>query len=184
MLHSVYCLKGCDRVKTHSRTLYGPNIQANYPVENSKHIPGLIHHCQKSPQPHPLSLCKCETNMFYLVCSVSVLPATIALPNSLARHIQSTWMRSAMTDPCLFHATLFSASAHMDGLQGIHNNPLTIFHQLQALKLLRGRLRRPDFRPNYGIIATVLALQFFNVLYHSSRFIIARNIANIMIDGH
>jgi hypothetical protein len=55
----------------------------------------------------------------------------------------------------------------MDGLQGIHNNPLTIFHQLQALKLLRGRLRQPDFQPNYGIIATVLALQFFNVLYHS-----------------
>ncbi|KAL2809144.1 hypothetical protein BJX63DRAFT_371595 [Aspergillus granulosus] len=133
---------GGSTSKTHLRTLYGPGIQIDYPVRDSTYIPGLIHH----------------------FCSVCILPATVALPNSLARHVQSTWMRSALSDPCLFHSTLFSASAHMDGLQGIANNPRTICHQLQAVKLLRERLRQPQFRVNYEAIGTVLGLGFFDMV--------------------
>ncbi|KAL3456239.1 hypothetical protein BJX64DRAFT_271079 [Aspergillus heterothallicus] len=131
-----------SKAKAHLRTLYGPEIRTSYPVRDSKYIPALIHH----------------------FCSVLVIPATAALPNSLARHVQSTWMLSALGDPCLFHATVFSASAHMDGLLGISNNPRTIYHQLQAVQLLRKRLIRPHFRVNYETIGAVLGLGYFDIV--------------------
>lgn len=72
-------------------------------------------------------------------------------------------MLSALVDPCLFHSTIFAASAHIDGLLGIFNNPRTIYHQLQAVQLLRQRLTQPHFRVNYETIAAVLGLGYFDV---------------------
>jgi hypothetical protein len=51
----------------------------------------------------------------------------------------------------------------MDGLFGIPNNPRTIHHQLQAVRLLRERLTQPGFRANYETIGAVLGLGFFDV---------------------
>ncbi|KAJ5358518.1 uncharacterized protein N7496_010931 [Penicillium cataractarum] len=73
-------------------------------------------------------------------------------------------MLSAMHDPCLFHSTLFAASAHLDGLFGIADNPRTIYHQLQAVKLLRERLTQPHFRVNYETIGAVLGLGYFDIV--------------------
>ncbi|KIA75973.1 hypothetical protein HK57_00229 [Aspergillus ustus] len=84
-------------------------------------------------------------------------------------------MRSASTDPCLFHATLFSASAHLDGLQGITDNPRTIFHQLQAVRLLSERLRQPHFRVNYATIGAVLGLGYFDMVIKNVDGVLAHN---------
>jgi hypothetical protein len=51
----------------------------------------------------------------------------------------------------------------MDGLLRIANNPRTIYHQLQAVKLLRERLKHPQFRVNYETIGAVLGLGYFDV---------------------
>lgn len=51
----------------------------------------------------------------------------------------------------------------MDGLFGIAENPRTIYHQLQAVKLLRERLRQPHFRVNYETVGAVLGLGYFDV---------------------
>ncbi|CEO58448.1 hypothetical protein PMG11_03172 [Penicillium brasilianum] len=144
---------GDSNTKTNLRTIYGPEICIDYPVRDSKYIPGLLHH----------------------FCSVLVIPATAALPNSLARHVQSIWMRYAMHDPCLFHSTIFSASAHLDGLFGIAENPRTIYHQLQAVKLLRERLRQPHFRVNYETVGAVLGLGYFDILIGNADGVQAHN---------
>jgi hypothetical protein len=51
----------------------------------------------------------------------------------------------------------------MDGLLGRANNPRTIYHQLQAVRMLRERLTQPNFRVNYETIGAVLGLGYFDV---------------------
>jgi hypothetical protein len=70
-------------------------------------------------------------------------------------------MIRAMADPCLFHATLFCASAHLDLLQGQPHSRTTFFHQSCAMMALRERLKGGKIC--YETAATGLALVYYNV---------------------
>jgi hypothetical protein len=72
-------------------------------------------------------------------------------------------MRHAMVDPCLFHSTLFSASAHIDNLHNVPESRQTTYHSMQTVRLLRQKLEDPITRGNYETAAAALALALFNV---------------------
>lgn len=68
-----------------------------------------------------------------------------------------------MSDPCLFHSTLFGASAHIDSLFNAPESRRTTYHGMQAVGLLRQMLHDQDARGKYETAASVLTLALFNV---------------------
>jgi hypothetical protein len=83
--------------------------------------------------------------------------------NSLACHLKTTWMRHAFTDPCLFHATLYTASAHLDASRGETNNIVTLFHHTEIIRLLNQRLTHSGTELDDTTIAAVVPLAYFEV---------------------
>ncbi|KAL3485442.1 hypothetical protein BJX62DRAFT_38338 [Aspergillus germanicus] len=124
-----------------ARILYGLSFEFDYPVPYRNDLPLLISH----------------------FTSDSLLPLVVSQADSISVHIQTTWMRRAMNDPCLFHATLFCASAHIDGLRFQPHSRRTMYHQLQAVKLLRERLADVSGPINYELAATALSLCYFSM---------------------
>lgn len=98
-----------------------------------------------------------------LVVTSANLPPEIALVNSLKQHMGSVWVQHAMADACLFHATLFSASASIDILMGRQNNTVTLYHQTSTIRMLSERLNQETPLLNYGTLGSVLPLVFYNV---------------------
>ncbi|KAL2825243.1 hypothetical protein BJY01DRAFT_256308 [Aspergillus pseudoustus] len=96
-------------------------------------------------------------------CSFSLSPISPTVPNSLAVHLRTAWMRHAMVDPCLFHSTLFSASAHIDNLRDSAESPRTTYHSMQTVRLLRQKLDDHNSRGRYEVAGAVLALALFNM---------------------
>ncbi|KAL1963406.1 hypothetical protein VTN77DRAFT_8422 [Rasamsonia byssochlamydoides] len=62
----------------------------------------------------------------------------------MAYRLQTVWMRNAFADACLFHTTLYAASAHLDALCGRTNNPVTLSHQTAVIQLVNRRLASED----------------------------------------
>ncbi|KAL4789311.1 hypothetical protein BDV19DRAFT_374326 [Aspergillus venezuelensis] len=66
--------------------------------------------------------------------------------DSLAHHLRSSWIRHAMADPCLFHATLYAASAQLDTLRDMTAagsaapNPVTLYHQTETIAAVNRRI--------------------------------------------
>jgi hypothetical protein len=85
------------------------------------------------------------------------------MTDSLAHHLRSHWMQTAMTDPCLFHATLFSASASIDMLRGQQGTTLTLYHQTWAIRLINERLAQREPVLTYGTLGAVIPLLYYNV---------------------
>lgn len=54
-------------------------------------------------------------------------------PKSMAYRLQTVWMRRSIGDPCLFHATLYAASAHLDVFFGVLDSNIGD-HQCIALR--------------------------------------------------
>lgn len=71
-----------------------------------------------------------------------------------------------MSDPCLFHATLFGASASIDMLQGQQITTRTLYHQTWAIRLLNERLAQTEPVLNYGTLGAVIPLLYYNVSIH------------------
>ncbi|OJJ67026.1 hypothetical protein ASPBRDRAFT_200631 [Aspergillus brasiliensis CBS 101740] len=92
------------------------------------------------------------------------LPSDTAGTNSLSHHLRSEWMKHAMTDPCLFHATLFSASASIDMLRGQHNTAVALYHQTWAIRLLNERLAQPEPVLTYATLGAVIPLLYYNMV--------------------
>ncbi|PYI24423.1 hypothetical protein BO99DRAFT_455341 [Aspergillus violaceofuscus CBS 115571] len=114
------------------------DLQPTYPIEPRPHIPGLIRFFQEQ-----MGLAALQVEM-----------------NSIAYHLRSSWIRHALTDPCLFQATLYTASAEMDamhGAQGTAPNYATLYHQTNAIRLLNCRLVRGGSMDD-ATIASVLLL--------------------------
>jgi hypothetical protein len=72
-------------------------------------------------------------------------------------------MQHAMSDPCLFHATLFSASASIDMLRGQQNSSRTLYHQTWAIRLINKQLAQTEPVLNYGTLGAVIPLLYYNV---------------------
>ncbi|KAL4868868.1 hypothetical protein BDV12DRAFT_90933 [Aspergillus spectabilis] len=118
--------------------LLGPALKFGFSIPNQSYIPELL-------------------NLFRLL-----LPTAAAQPNSLSIHIHTTWLRRAIADPCLLHSTLFGASTYLDSLQKVSRSSRTIYHQLEAIKILRRRLAKASSQVTYEQAASVLALSYFS----------------------
>ncbi|RAH51174.1 uncharacterized protein BO95DRAFT_458528 [Aspergillus brunneoviolaceus CBS 621.78] len=114
------------------------DLQPSYPIEPKPYIPGPIRFFQEQ--------------MGLAALQVEV--------NSIAYHLRSSWIRHALTDPCLFHTTLYTASAEMDamrGTQGTTTNYATLYHQTNTIRLLNRRLVHGGLMDD-ATIASVLLL--------------------------
>lgn len=116
------------------------DAQASYPVPTQKHMPMLLH-------------------SFIETFGMAPLPVE---DGSLASLLRTDWVSRAIVDPCFFHATLFSASAHLDAFQGKAQNEMTLYHYSMALKLLREKLASPGGTLDEGTIACIPPLVFFS----------------------
>jgi hypothetical protein len=82
---------------------------------------------------------------------------------SSAYLMQSTWMKSALNDPCLFHATLFAGSSCFDLLRTEKQSPITLFHQTEAIRIINQRLSNPTWALKDSTILAITPLALFSV---------------------
>ncbi|KAL4874383.1 hypothetical protein BJY04DRAFT_17498 [Aspergillus karnatakaensis] len=98
-------------------------LRLPYPIETKPYMPSLV---QSFQDRMGLSELAVETD-------------------SLAYHLRSSWIRHAIADPCLMHATLYAASAHLDALRDTtaanpSTNPVTLYHQTETIAAVNARL--------------------------------------------
>ncbi|KAL2807904.1 hypothetical protein BJX63DRAFT_410930 [Aspergillus granulosus] len=88
-------------------------------------------------------------------------------PKSIAYQMQTVYIRQSLTDPCMFHATMYAASAHLDAARNDYDNPITLYHQTQTLHLVQQRIAQSQDGTDEGLdgaIAGVIPLAFFTYL--------------------
>ncbi|KAL4887250.1 hypothetical protein BJY04DRAFT_212294 [Aspergillus karnatakaensis] len=122
-----------------SWALHAPDLPASFPITARWYMPRLIKHF-------------CEG------LGVSHLPVD---RNSTAWHIQTHWLQGALSDPCLFHATLYAGSSHFDLQRGQGPSSITLFHQSEAIRLLNERLSDPNSAADDRTIVAVTPLAMF-----------------------
>jgi hypothetical protein len=103
---------------------------------------------------------------------MSVLPVPT---RSVAYGLQTTWMLHAFNDACMFHATMFAASAHLDAFRDKRNNVVTMYHQTETIRLVKERLLRSERAVDDVTIAAVIPLAFFAVVAPNPSFIFSSN---------
>ncbi|EFE34133.1 uncharacterized protein ARB_07084 [Trichophyton benhamiae CBS 112371] len=72
--------------------------------------------------------------------------------------LRNIWMTTSLTDECMFHATLYAASAYLDLLRGQSGNVITLYHQTETLRLLSSQLAVPNLQVTDALIAVTMAL--------------------------
>ncbi|KAL4962598.1 uncharacterized protein BDV14DRAFT_202597 [Aspergillus stella-maris] len=80
--------------------------------------------------------------------------------DSVALNYQTSWLGFAASDPCLFHATLYLASAQLEWFRNSltpTGGSITIHHHMQAIQLLNPRIASGAV-PNDNTIAVVVLL--------------------------
>jgi hypothetical protein len=85
---------------------------------------------------------------------------------SIAYQMQTIYVRESLSDPCMFHATMYAASAHLDAARNDRDNPITLYHQTETLHLVRKRIAQSQDGADEGLdgaIAGVIPLAFFTV---------------------
>ncbi|KZN87652.1 hypothetical protein EN45_062130 [Penicillium chrysogenum] len=118
------------------------NYTLNYPIESRVHVPMLIRFFQDK---------------------LGLSPFQVEA-DSLAYYLRSTWISYALSDPCLLHATLFSASVQFDALTGAQQPAYaTLYHQFKTINLVRSRLADLS-SPNDATVASVLLLAMHSSL--------------------
>ncbi|KAL2808448.1 hypothetical protein BJX63DRAFT_424608 [Aspergillus granulosus] len=88
---------------------------------------------------------------------------------SLAWLLRTSWIQQALLDPCAFHATLYSASAHVDALQGLPTTNITLYHHTMVLRFLKEKLTAPGIFSDESIMILIAPLVFFTSLSGDSR---------------
>ncbi|KAL3485878.1 hypothetical protein BJX62DRAFT_242532 [Aspergillus germanicus] len=79
--------------------------------------------------------------------------------DSLDSHLQTSWLSFAASDPCLFHATLYLASAQLDRFRGQMtptDGSVTVYHHMRAIQLLNPRVASGGEPDDTTIAAVVL----------------------------
>jgi hypothetical protein len=135
------------------------------PIRYRSYMPHLIKFCGSCRRNPPKS--NTLTTHHREVLTSIALPSDTVVAYSLAHHLRSQWMQHAMSDPCLFHATLFSASVSIDMLRGQKCIARTLYHQTWALRLINEQLAQTEPVLNYGTLGTVVPLLYYNVGIHS-----------------
>ncbi|KAL4861650.1 hypothetical protein BDV12DRAFT_179927 [Aspergillus spectabilis] len=127
-------------------------LKLPYPVEPRPYIPSLVHSFRER-------------------MGLSALAVEV---DSLAYHLRSSWIRYALADSCLFHATLYAASAQLDTLRDITAagratpNPVTLYHQIETITAVNSRIASGNVL-NDATIASVLLLVITGSLQKDDR---------------
>jgi hypothetical protein len=141
--------------------------QAPYPVAGRTDFPILIHFCASKAYHHPKApkndlLLESETSLTANCWTVQYKMGVTSLTvdsQSLASHMRTTWLQYALSDPCLFHAILFYASARLDSSQGkTGQSPITLYHHSQAVNHINRRLSTQGTAVDDSMIASVALL--------------------------
>ncbi|KAL2813014.1 hypothetical protein BJX63DRAFT_395420 [Aspergillus granulosus] len=115
-------------------------LKPSYPVESRPYIPALVQSFQER-------------------MGLSALPVEI---DSLAYYMRCSWIQRALVDPCLFHATLYAASAQLDTLRATTAagmatpNPVTLYHQTEAIIAVNSRIVSSKVLDDATIAAVLL----------------------------
>lgn len=72
-------------------------------------------------------------------------------------------MQGALSEPCLFHATLYAGSSHFDHLEKKSQSWITLYHQNEAIRLLNERLSDMTSAADDRTILAVIPLAMFAV---------------------
>ncbi|KAG0651154.1 hypothetical protein D0Z07_2595 [Hyphodiscus hymeniophilus] len=101
---------------------------------------------KQSPRVHAL--------IYHWVNTLSLFPTMI--------HSQyctnKCWLSTAMANPPLFNATLYVASAHLNGLYGQRQSSESMYYKLETIKVLNDALMDPALKTADETIAAVLLL--------------------------
>ncbi|KAL2802858.1 hypothetical protein BJX63DRAFT_97943 [Aspergillus granulosus] len=83
---------------------------------------------------------------------------------STAYMLQSVWLQHALSDPCLFHVTLYIGSSYFDHRNGDAPSSITLYHQTEILRNVNERLSDPLAALDDRTIASVALLALFSSL--------------------
>ncbi|KAL2830381.1 hypothetical protein BJY01DRAFT_227284 [Aspergillus pseudoustus] len=83
---------------------------------------------------------------------------------STAYKLQSTWFQHALSDPCLFHVTLYIGSSFFDIKSGNTPSTITLYHQTEIIRNVNERLSDPVLGVEDSTIASVALLALFSTL--------------------
>lgn len=81
---------------------------------------------------------------------------------SVAYKLRYIWIPNALSDPCLFHSSMYGASAHFDALNGQAESSITLFHRAETLRLLKNQLARSK-QVNDSMVASALTMAHMEV---------------------
>jgi hypothetical protein len=70
---------------------------------------------------------------------------------------------TSLSNAGLFHGMLYAASAHSEVLQGVPSSALSIFYEVQTLRLINEELSRPETNLSDTLIVAILFLANFEV---------------------
>ncbi|KAL3455817.1 hypothetical protein BJX64DRAFT_271676 [Aspergillus heterothallicus] len=112
--------------------------------------------------PYPLPERDGFASLIHYYTEACCFPPLYVLQNSLMAHVHTVWVSRALADPCLFLTLLFAASAHRDMVQGRTHTAKTLYHQAQALKMLRKRVNEGK-GISYEMAASAIALTFYSM---------------------
>ncbi|KAL4882399.1 hypothetical protein BJY04DRAFT_40650 [Aspergillus karnatakaensis] len=123
-------------------------------------FPPALSRLQLKPR-YPMPERDCFPILIYYYTEFCCFPTPHVLQDSLMTHVHNVWVSRALADPCLFLTLLFAASAHRDMLQGTPHSIQTLYHQSQALKILRERVDEGR-QISYEMAASAIALTFYS----------------------
>ncbi|KAL2824570.1 hypothetical protein BJY01DRAFT_256445, partial [Aspergillus pseudoustus] len=81
-------------------------------------------------------------------------------PGTFAHNIYNSWTQEVLADPCLFHATLFATSSLMDVMQRRQNNPVTLHHKGETIRLIGDAVANAD---THGLRHEIIAVTTYLV---------------------
>ncbi|KAL3442976.1 hypothetical protein BJX65DRAFT_285994 [Aspergillus insuetus] len=83
-------------------------------------------------------------------------------PRTFAHNIYNAWTQKVLSDACLFHATLFATSSFMDVMQRKQNNPVTLRHKGEMIRLVKKAVSEA---PTHGLRDEVIAVTTYLVYF-------------------
>ncbi|KAL2801821.1 hypothetical protein BJX63DRAFT_150491 [Aspergillus granulosus] len=116
-----------------------PDIPMSYPIPSRWYIPRLLKEFIEG-----LGVCRLQVGV-----------------NSTAHQFQTIWPRDAMSDPALFHATLYAGGSYLDIGRGEPQSEITLYHQAQAIKLVNERLSDPRTAVEDRTVLAITPLALF-----------------------
>ncbi|KAH8807127.1 hypothetical protein F5884DRAFT_788585 [Xylogone sp. PMI_703] len=78
----------------------------------------------------------------------------------------NSWMQAAFSDPCMFHAVLFSISSRIDVLRAEKDNPVTFYHRCCATRLLLDNISSGRTPSLPTIVATTYLWHYETISSH------------------